>query len=94
VVFAVKPVILLVKIPVPVPSVVLLLAVVGLTEVPQHTPLAVTEAPPSDVTFPPLVAVVDVVAIVVPVVTVGGTIPIDVVKVTSPPNEVPALLVA
>jgi hypothetical protein len=85
VVFAVKLVILLVKIPVPVPSVVLLLAVVGLEEVPQHTPLAVTVAPPSEVTFPPLVAVVDDVAVVVPVVTVGGTAAAGVVNVTSPP---------
>jgi hypothetical protein len=85
VVFPVKPVILLVNMLVPVPSVVLLLAVVGLAEVPQHTPLAVIVAPPSEVTFPPLVAVVDVVAVVVPVVTVGGTIPVDVVNVTSPP---------
>jgi hypothetical protein len=85
VVFAVKPVILLVKIPVPVPSVVLLLEVVGLAEVPQQTPLSMTVAPPSEVTFPPLVAVVDVVAVVVPVVTVGGTILVDVVKVTSLP---------
>jgi hypothetical protein len=60
------------KIPDPVPSEVLLLAVVGLTEVLQHTPLAVTAAPPSEVTFPPLVAVVVDVATVVPVTTVGG----------------------
>jgi hypothetical protein len=85
VVFTVKPVILLVKIPVPVPSVVLLLAVVGLAEVPQHTPLTVTVAPPSEVTFPPLVAVVDDDAVVVPVVTVGGTVPAGVVNVTSLP---------
>jgi hypothetical protein len=85
VVFAVKPVILLVKTPVPVPSVVLLLAVVGLVEVPQHTPLAVTGAPPSEVTFPPLVAAVDDVAVVVPVVTVGGTAAAGVVNDTSPP---------
>ena len=83
--FAVKPVILLVKTPVPVPSVVLLLAVVGLTEVPQHTPLAVTVAPPSEVTLPPLDAVVDAVAVVVPVVTVGGTAIAGVVNVTSLP---------
>jgi hypothetical protein len=60
------------KIPDPVPSEVLLLVVVGLAEVLQHTPLAVTAAPPSEVTFPPLVAVVVDVATVVPVTTVGG----------------------
>ena len=49
-----RPVIELVKVPVPVPSVVLLSLVVGLADVLQHTPLAVTEAPPSEVTFPPL----------------------------------------
>jgi hypothetical protein len=85
VVFAVKPVILLVNTPVPVPSVVLLFVVVGLAEVPQHTPLAVTAAPPSEVTFPPLVAAVDDVAVVVPVVTVGETVPAGVVNVTSLP---------
>ena len=40
----------------------------------QQTPLAVTAAPPSEVTLPPLVAVVDDVAVVVPVVTVGRVI--------------------
>ena len=43
--------------PVPAPSVVLLSAVVGLEEVLQQTPRAVTAAPPSEITFPPLVAV-------------------------------------
>jgi hypothetical protein len=85
VIFAVKLVILLVKTPVPVPSVVLLLAVVGLAEVFQQTPLAATVAPPSEVTFPPLVAAVDDVAVVVPVVTVGGTSAAGVVNVTSLP---------
>jgi hypothetical protein len=85
VVFAAKPVILLVNTPVPVPSEVLLLAVVGFAEVFQQTPLAVTAAPPSEVTFPPLVAAVDDVVVVVPVVTVGGTVPAGVVKVTSLP---------
>ena len=40
----------------PVPSTVLLFAVVGTGLVLQHTPLAVTVAPPSDITLPPLVA--------------------------------------
>jgi hypothetical protein len=85
VVFAVKPAILLVKIPVPVPSVVLLLDVVGLAEVPQQTPLTVTVAPPSEATFPPLVAVVDDVAAVVSVDIVGGTTLVGVMNVTSSP---------
>ena len=54
----VKPVRLLVKLPVPVPSLVVLSAVVGLTLVDQHTPLAVTAAPPLSLTFPPKTAVV------------------------------------
>ena len=37
----------------------------------QHTPRAVTVAPPSEVTFPPLVAVVWVIFDAVVVVTVG-----------------------
>ena len=76
---------LLVKLPVPDPSVVLLSEMVGLAEVPQQTPLAVTEAPPSDITFPPLAAVVWVMEEGVAVVTVGKEIPEDVVKVFSVP---------
>ena len=51
---------LLVKVPVPVPSVVLESEVVGLAEVLQQTPLAVTAAPPSEPIFPPDEAEVDV----------------------------------
>src|ERR1035437_7428047 len=70
---AVNPVIELANIPVPVPSVVLVLdAVVGPVVVLQHTPFAVTEAPPSLVTFPPLVAVVCVIADAAVVVIIGG----------------------
>ena len=58
VVFAVKPVMLLVKLPVPAPSVVLLSAMVGAGPMLQQTPQAVTVEPPSEVTVPPLVAVV------------------------------------
>ena len=71
---------LLVKVPVPVPSVVLLFDVVGLADVLQHTPLAVTDAPPSDVTSPPLEAVVVVVEDTSVVVTVGAVTE-EVVKV-------------
>jgi hypothetical protein len=53
----------LAKLPVPVPSVVLLSAVVGVAFVLQQTPRAVTEAPPSEVTVPPLCAVVGAIAV-------------------------------
>ena len=46
------------KLPVAEPSIVKLLTIVGFWLVLQHTPLVVTVAPPSDVTFPPLVAVI------------------------------------
>ena len=79
----VNPVIELVKLPVPVLSVVLLLEVVGLADVLQHTPLSVTEAPPLEVTFPPLdelLAVIEDIAVVVTVGMIG-----DVVNVRSLP---------
>jgi hypothetical protein len=47
---------LLVKLPVPVPSEVLVPAVVGVVEVLQQTPRAVIAAPPSLVMFPPPLA--------------------------------------
>ena len=75
-----RPVILLVKVPVSVPSVVLLFDVVGLADVFQHTPLAVSDAPPSDVTFPPLEAVVPVMEEAAVVVT-AGMLTAEVVKV-------------
>ena len=78
-----NPVIELVKLPVPVPSEVLLSLMVGLTDVLQHTPLAVTDAPPSDATFPPLDALVEVIEDTAVVVTVGAVV--DVVKVRSLP---------
>jgi hypothetical protein len=68
--------------PVPVPSVVLLSAVVGLADVLQQTPLAVTLDPPSEVTFPPPDAVVEVIDVIVAVVTVGV---VKVVKLESLP---------
>jgi len=68
--------------PVPVPSVVLLSEVVGLTEVLQQIPRAVTLAPPLEVTFPPPDAVVEVIDVIVAVVTVGV---VRVVKEESPP---------
>ena len=81
----INPVIELVKLPVPVPSVVLLSETVGSADVLQHTPLAVTEPPPSDVTFPPLDALVDVTEDIPVVVTVGAVAEAEVVKVRSLP---------
>ena len=73
----------LLKVPVPVPFVVLSSAVVGLAEVLQQTPLAATVAPPSDVTFPPLVALVGVIEDGAVVETVG--VIVEEVKDTSFP---------
>ena len=53
---------LLVKLPVPDPSIVLGLSVIGFSFSHQQTPLAVTSAPPSSVTFPPDEAVVRVIS--------------------------------
>ena len=74
---------LLVKVPDPVPSVVLELAVVGFWTVLQQTPLAIIAAPPSVVIFPPLEAVVLVIAVSTVVVRVGKVA--NVVAVTSLP---------
>ncbi|MCP4569166.1 MAG: hypothetical protein GY841_16450, partial [FCB group bacterium] len=70
---------------------VVLLAVVGLGEVLKQTPLTVTEAPPFEVTFPPLTAVIDVTLPAAVVVTVGM---VRVVKDISFPYAVPTLFVA
>ena len=59
--------------PVPLPLLVWLLLNVGFCEVLQQTPLAVTAEPPSLVTLPPLVAVVEVMLLAEVVVTVGAT---------------------
>jgi hypothetical protein len=47
---------LLVKVPDPVPSSVLLLAIVGLWSLLQQTPLKVIDPPPSDIILPPVAA--------------------------------------
>ena len=57
----------------------------------QQTPRAVTVVPPPEVTLPPPDAVVEVIDVIVAVVTVGK---IKVVKLESPPYEVPMELVA
>ena len=70
--FVANPIMLLVNAPVPLPSFVLVVnEVVGLTVVLQHIPLAVIVAPLSLVIFPPLVAVVLVMADAAVVVNVG-----------------------
>ena len=89
---AASPVILLMKLPVPVPSLVWLPFTVGFCEVLQHTPRAVAEAPPLEVTLPPQIAVVDVMLDIVLVVTVG--VVSKVVKFRCSPYVVPALFVA
>jgi hypothetical protein len=61
-----------VKTPIPVPLLVVLLVVVGFWTVPYATPLAVTDTPPSVVTFPPIVAPVDVMYVRVDVVVTMG----------------------
>ena len=91
----VKPVMELVKTPVPVPSDVFVdKAIVGFIDVDQTTPLFVTEAPPSDVTLPPDAAVVVVIDDITDVVTVGVDVDDVVVNVTSVPYEVPIAFVA
>jgi hypothetical protein len=76
---------LLTKDPVPLPSVVKLLAVVGFDEVDQQTPRTVTVAPPSEVTLPPEVAEVCVIFEIEAVVTVGSVVADNVVKTHSLP---------
>jgi hypothetical protein len=76
---------LLVNTPVPVPSIVLVVnAIVGLAVVLQQIPLAVMVAPPSEVMFPPDVAVVLVMLLITFVVTVGIAV-INVVNVCCVP---------
>ena len=70
--FGFNPVILLVNMPVPVPSIVFVFnEIVGFAVVLQHKPLAVMVAPPSDDMFPPLVAVVFKMLLIEVVETVG-----------------------
>jgi hypothetical protein len=78
---------LLVKTPIPVPSTVLVgKAIVGLGAVLHTTPLAVTGAPPSAVTSPPVVAVVVAIAVAGVVITVANTAGIGkVVKLKTAP---------
>jgi len=61
--------------PVPAPSLVFESAVVGFDKVLQHTPRAVTDEPPSEVTFPPDAAVFEVKSDIAVVVTAGKIAP-------------------
>jgi hypothetical protein len=61
-----------VKLPVPVPSEVFELLVVGLAVVDQQIPLAVMEPPPSVIIFPPEAAVVKVIEVIAVVVSVAA----------------------
>ena len=70
-----SPVIWLVNGPAPEPSTVWLPDVVGFGAKPQQTPQAVTSAPPSEMTFPPLEAPVDVTDLTAAVVTAGSANP-------------------
>jgi hypothetical protein len=65
---------LLVNVPVPLPSTVLEFAIVGPEAVFQQTPRAVIEAPPSAVIVPPLVAVLLVTAVTEVVLPTTGTV--------------------
>jgi len=67
---AANPFKLLANRPVPVPSVVFESEIVGLAVVLQQTPLTVTDAPPSEVIFPPEKALVCVISLIDVVVTV------------------------
>ncbi len=72
----VNPVMLLVKEPIPDPSVVFVLnEITGLGLVPHTMPLVVTIAPPSEVILPPLLAVVLVIELADVVVNSGNKFP-------------------
>jgi hypothetical protein len=92
VIHGVSPVILLINDPVPAASLVFESAVIGFVDVLQHTPRAVTDEPPSEVTFPPEVAVVEVISEIAVVVTDARTAPA--VNVRSSPYAVPTELIA
>ena len=62
---------LLEKLPLPLPSIVLLSAIVGLTSVLQHTPRIMIDELPSSVIVPPLVALTPVISETGVVLTVG-----------------------
>ena len=71
--------------PVPVPALVWLPEVVGLADVPQHTPRSLTAAPPSEVTSPPETADVLVMPVTSVVLTTGAAASSRVVKLLFAP---------
>jgi hypothetical protein len=94
-VFGERPVRDELKVPIPEPSVVLVVnVIVGFVLVDHTTPLVVTAAPPSELTFPPDVAVVVVTELADRVLIVGRNTGVLVVNDISFPYPVPALLVA
>ncbi len=94
-VFGVRPVRFELKLPVPVPLIVLVFnEIVGLGLVDHTTPRVVTTEPQSPVTIPPLIAVVEVTSLMGFVVTVGIAVPVNVVTFISLPYPVPTSLVA
>jgi hypothetical protein len=85
---------LLGKVPVPVPLLVLVLsAMVGFSNVLHTTPRAVTDAPPLELTVPPLLALVPLMLLTAVVVRVGG-LALLLVKESWLPYAVPTELVA
>jgi hypothetical protein len=86
-VFGVKPVILLVKLPVPLLSLVFEPVISGFVAVPQHTPRAVTSAPPSSVILPPDEAEVVVMLLIVVVVRVGMLVFLQLVNAATPARK-------
>ena len=83
------------KLPVPEPSTVFVVnEVVGAGFTDHTTPRVVTADPPSDVIFPPPIAVLAVIPLMAVVVTVGILVVTVVVNVTSFPYAVPALFTA
>ena len=74
---------------------VILFDVVGVGNVLQQIPRAVTAEPPSEDMLPPLIALLPVIDVIVLVVSVGNVVATEVVvKVISLPYAVPALFVA
>jgi hypothetical protein len=84
-----------VKLPVPVPSIVFVLKViVGIELVDHTTPRSDTVAPPSEVTLPPVVALLVVIPLNEVVEIVGKTTGVSVTKLSNEPYPVPTLFVA
>ena len=77
----------------PVPFEITLSAVVGVADSDQQIPLSVTVSPPSSVTLPPEVAEYEVIEVMLFVETEARASAL-VVKVISPPYDVPTLFVA